>query len=1237
MRHIPLRFRLASCAILVAALSAGSAMAQKISEVVAAHAGPDDHEYIEIWGNPSAPYSTYRILELDGGGVILRALQPGTTNGGGFWTTGYLTTTLEQPVFTLLLVSGFSGSVGNDLDGNNDGTLDSTPWSALADSVAFTDGSSGRTYSTTVLGPGFDGNAAIPYGASRFPYFKDTDSASDWKRNDFDGEGLPGFTGTLVPGEARNTPNWPTTVTLTDYYAGVNATNATTLRTTLHALIRDHIRYPYTSSTTDTWDILESADQHPTLSNYVLDLYKNASYLKFGGGTGPYNREHSWPNSYGFSVNTTIPYTDCHHLFLTEVSYNSARGNKPFVTCDASCQRYATDPNEGYGGVNGPYPSDSNWKQDPDGKTGKFEVWSHRQGDIARAQFYMDVRYAGGTHSVYGVSEPELILTDNLSLLNDSDNSPAYMGKLSTLISWSAADVPDDYERRRNDIVASYQGNRNPFIDHPEWVACLFLGGPCGGGCSATATVTGSATICAGGSTQIQAALTGTAPWNIMWSDGVPQNGITSSPATRTVSPASSITYTVTSVTDATCTGTSSGSAAVTVASKPTAQVSGSQTVCSGTPATISASLTGTAPWSVTWSDGVTQPNVSTSPATRNVTPASTTTYTVTAVSDAACSGTSMTGSATVTVVARPTATVTGSTTICPGGSTQIQAALTGNAPWTVAWSDGFTQPGLTSSPATRTVSPASTTAYSVTTVSDASCSAPGTGTATITVGAPSTAASLEWPPNGTTGYQGSHVSWTHSGTGPYDVYFDTVSPPQKLHVRTSEKKARLPVWFPSTGYSWKIVVQGACGTPTSPTGTFQTGTCSWTGSAPTLVSPTNGATGVQTTQLLTWLPVPGAAHYEVDFGTTNPPLQKYRTVNPYDSSLSVKLNPGTTYYWRVVAYPICGSAGGAASNTGSFTTGGASMALMAFQPVFLNRWQSPASVSGSGAGFTQSSALFLEGAAGRAATFASSAITSTLISGSFSFAGTEPADIYDAGVEASGLETARLVRAVALRAFTDVVETDYYFESSSRVVDAGIMEADADPGTSGPQFLPSAEVTRVQMAVYLAGAYQWWRTRSTALEPATCTAPDFKDVPCSHPNWLAIHWIKTWGVTVGAPCLDGDGLCYLPDRVLNRAEMMTFLERLKQGAILPGLLSGLGETDPGCSQPYPACAGWTDPGMQVAGWPRREFNVAFADRVTVGCGGPPGNGLTACVYDPLTRAQIATLLARQMGLVPSP
>lgn len=265
-------------------------------------------------------------------------------------------------------------------------------------------------------------------------------------------------------------------VAFNGYYAAVDASSPAALRRSLHMLIRGHQRHSYSKA----WEILERADENPSDPNAILDLYKNTSYAKFGGGNGPYNREHTWPKSYGFPNDSSAnyPYTDCHHLFLCNSNYNSSRGNKPYDTCDTGCQERPTDANDGQGGPNSPgtpHPGNSNWTQGSQSK-GKWETWIGRRGDIARALLYLDVRYEGGTHTVTGVTEPDLVLTDDLALLKTGASQTAHMGRLSTLIQWHRDDPPDDKERRRNDIVQQYQGNRNPFIDFPDWVDCVFEG-----------------------------------------------------------------------------------------------------------------------------------------------------------------------------------------------------------------------------------------------------------------------------------------------------------------------------------------------------------------------------------------------------------------------------------------------------------------------------------------------------------------------------------------------------------------------------------------------------------------------------------------------------------------------------------------------------------------------------------------------------------------------------------------
>ncbi|HEX7878407.1 MAG TPA: endonuclease, partial [Candidatus Eisenbacteria bacterium] len=148
-----------------------------------------------------------------------------------------------------------------------------------------------------------------------------------------------------------------------NYYNSVNADTPALLRSTLHNVIKDHTRYPYTSSGTDTWTILEIADQNPANSGQSIDLYRNRALTKFGGGTGPYNREHTWPNSYGFPNDggANYPYTDCHHLFLCDVGYNSDRANKPYGAAAAGATERVTDVNGGQGGGSGIFPGNSNW------------------------------------------------------------------------------------------------------------------------------------------------------------------------------------------------------------------------------------------------------------------------------------------------------------------------------------------------------------------------------------------------------------------------------------------------------------------------------------------------------------------------------------------------------------------------------------------------------------------------------------------------------------------------------------------------------------------------------------------------------------------------------------------------------------------------------------------------------------------------------------------------------------
>lgn len=144
-----------------------------------------------------------------------------------------------------------------------------------------------------------------------------------------------------------------------NYYDTVNTVTPSALRSSLHEIIDDHQRFPYSSSSTDTWDILEAADEDPDNASNVIDIYLNASYIKHGTGNTDYNREHTWPKSYGFPKDGSgnYPYTDAHHLFIANDSYNSSRNDKPYDNCDSGCTEKSTEFNNARGGGSG----ESNW------------------------------------------------------------------------------------------------------------------------------------------------------------------------------------------------------------------------------------------------------------------------------------------------------------------------------------------------------------------------------------------------------------------------------------------------------------------------------------------------------------------------------------------------------------------------------------------------------------------------------------------------------------------------------------------------------------------------------------------------------------------------------------------------------------------------------------------------------------------------------------------------------------
>ncbi|MBL0316553.1 MAG: T9SS type A sorting domain-containing protein [Flavobacteriales bacterium] len=256
-----------------------------------------------------------------------------------------------------------------------------------------------------------------------------------------------------------------------------------------------------------------------------------------------------------------------------------------------------------------------------------------------------------------------------------------------------------------------------------------------------TGAISGTQSICDGSSANLSIAVTGTGPWSGTLSDGTTFSG-SSNPIVVSVTPTSNTTYTIATLLDSECTaasGDKTGSAIVSINARPTASISGTQSICSGASANLTITVSGTGPWSGTLSNGASFSG-SSSPITVSVSPVSNTTYTVATLSDANCASISgdLTGSAIVTVNSKPTGTISGTQTICNGGSASLSIAVTGTGPWSGTLSNGASFSGA-SSPITASVSPSSNTTITVATLSDSNCSADAgdlSGSAVITVNA---------------------------------------------------------------------------------------------------------------------------------------------------------------------------------------------------------------------------------------------------------------------------------------------------------------------------------------------------------------------------------------------------------------------------------------------------------------------------------------------------------------------
>jgi endonuclease I len=237
------------------------------------------------------------------------------------------------------------------------------------------------------------------------------------------------------------------------YYQSVNTSSGQTLQDSLQKIIVNHkdVGYP------GVWKAYYTTDIKPGTTDKIWDMYSNYEYTvgKDQAGTYKkegdcYNREHSVPKSW-FSDATPM-HNDIHHLYPTDGKVNGMRSN----------YAYGEVGNATYVSGNGSKLGSSSFA----GYSGTvFEPIDEYKGDFARTYFYMSTCYAdrcGG----WTVGDGSVVFSATYP----------HLTKYATdlFCKWAAQDPVSQKEIDRNNAVYEVQGNRNPFIDHPEWISMVY-------------------------------------------------------------------------------------------------------------------------------------------------------------------------------------------------------------------------------------------------------------------------------------------------------------------------------------------------------------------------------------------------------------------------------------------------------------------------------------------------------------------------------------------------------------------------------------------------------------------------------------------------------------------------------------------------------------------------------------------------------------------------------------------
>ncbi|MBB1431369.1 endonuclease [Pseudoalteromonas sp. SG43-4] len=258
-----------------------------------------------------------------------------------------------------------------------------------------------------------------------------------------------------------------TNPTPTGYYVTAQGLSGYALKTELYNIIKDHNAQGYSA----IWNFYDSSarDKYFENDNSILDMYSEKpngsdSYNytavsdqcgNYSGEGGCYNREHSFPKSW-FGGTIEPMNSDVHHIYATDGYVNSKRSNFPFGEVASAS---FTSSN---GSKLGSAASSLNYSGTV------FEPIDEFKGDFARAYFYMATRY----ENVIGTWQTKT--TSSNAVLNGSSNQVFENWVVAMLLNWHNSDPVSQMELDRNQAAFEFQGNRNPYIDHPEFVEMIW-------------------------------------------------------------------------------------------------------------------------------------------------------------------------------------------------------------------------------------------------------------------------------------------------------------------------------------------------------------------------------------------------------------------------------------------------------------------------------------------------------------------------------------------------------------------------------------------------------------------------------------------------------------------------------------------------------------------------------------------------------------------------------------------